>query len=531
MEEKSIYEQFKATADEFPHNLCMRFEDKTWSYASVDKSIEKTAAKLLTLGIKEKEVVSVSLPNCPEALYLFYAISRIGAISYNIHPLTPPEMLKTLLTRSGSTILFCLSLNAAADRKALDKSIRVLSINPYQGVKPLKGFAVARMSKRCHGIKNFYHVRPQKELPAFKVDPKEDALYLNTGGTNGEPKIVRLSSNAINNLANRGYPLVGGKKENIKILTAIPLFHGFGLTMGVHTPLSFGGSTVLMLKFNTKEAIDHIKKANCTVLLGVPALYNALLSKDSFYGPWLQKQITAFIGGDSVPQSLLDRWNNAMEENDSTARLFEGYGLTETMTVTNVNCYCSYKRGTIGKPLPGIKELIVDPKDGKILPRNVPGEIYVSSDTLMNGYLHDEKQEAFKTIDGVKYLATKDYGFIDDDGFLIFKQRLKRVEKINGETLCPSDVEQVALDDRRIYEAFCYGVKDERKGHVFRLVIVLRRGDHPANKDEVIKDIYADLEQKLTANYKPDKIIVSDKLPRTPIGKIDSNAIIKEYGE
>ena len=106
--EKSIYDQFHETAEKFPRNLCIRFENKTLNYRQFDSRIRQTARKLLALGIQPKDVVSVSIPNCIEAAELFYAISYIGAISYNIHPLTPPETLKRFMDRAHSKYLFCL---------------------------------------------------------------------------------------------------------------------------------------------------------------------------------------------------------------------------------------------------------------------------------------------------------------------------------------------------------------------------------------------------------------------------------------
>lgn len=525
--DQSIYDYLMGVVAAYPQNEAMRFENKTWTYAQLKRSIDRTASRLISWGVKPGEAIAVSMPNCPEAVYLFYAISKIGAISYNIHPLTPSEQMKHLLERASCHRLICLSFHAYDHRQALPNDVQILSINPYHLVNLIKLIAVNHMSKKAKGIVDFWSLNHKLPVEDIHMDPAAPAIYLNTGGTNGEPKIVLLSSNAINNVASKGYYLIGGERDKIKVLTAIPLFHGFGLVMGVHAPLTLGGSTVLMLKFNTKEAIKHIQKGRATVIIGVPALFNALLSRDSFYGPWLKKQNIAFIGGDSVPESLLTRWNEAMKRYGSSARLYEGYGLTETVNVSNVNFKGHDKKGTIGQPLPGIREIVVDKDSLKPLPPNSLGEILISGNTIMNGYLNDEKNnsEAFLTIDGVRYLRTKDYGSIDEEGFLTFKQRLKRVVKVNGETLCPSDVEQVALDNKDVYETYCYGAPDERKGQVLRLLVVLRRGDHPASEDDVRKAIYDKISKDLTANYTPDRIVFLAKLPRTAVDKIDIKAI------
>jgi long-chain acyl-CoA synthetase len=265
MENATLYEQLRLAVARFPHNDAARFENKVWNYEAFLRQVDKAARKLRRLGVAEGDVIAVSLPNCPDALFLLYAINEVGAISYNIHPLTPPAQMKSMLERSKAKMLFVLSLTAKQYREQIPLTLRIVAINPYRHVSLHKMIAVRAMSQTLKGITRYWMVRPIPKK-AFSATPKtssDDAVYLNTGGTNGEPKIVRLSNGAINALAYEGYPLVGGDVKNIKMLTAIPLFHGFGLSMGAHTILSIGGCTVLMLKFKTKDAIKILKKGLC----------------------------------------------------------------------------------------------------------------------------------------------------------------------------------------------------------------------------------------------------------------------------
>jgi long-chain acyl-CoA synthetase len=312
-------------------------------------------------------------------------------------------------------------------------------------------------------------------------------------------------------------------------MTAVPMFHVLGLGMAIHVPFSAGASACLILKFNTKEAINQMKRGNANVIIGVPALYNALLSRDKFYGPHLKKQIVAYLGGDYCPMSLIERWNGAMEKYGSKARLFVGYGLTETSTACNVNTFGGRnKYGSVGKPLPGVLNKIIDPDTGEELPAGKYGEILVGGPSLMTGYFDDEKlneKTLFKDKDGNQWLHTMDYGCMDEDGYLYFKQRLRRIVKVNAETLCPSDVEEVVNSLPGIYESYCYCVPNARKGNIFRLLAVIRRGDHPLSEEEAEKAIKEAVKKSLPPAYFPDKIIFMKKLPRTPLGKIDISSI------
>lgn len=526
----SLYAQFKKVVDVLPRNIALRFEKRKWGYEEVDRAIEKTALRLANFGIKPRDVITVALPNCPEAIFLFYAINRLGAISYNVHPLTPPEGLRSMMEFAESKVLIALNINASKDRMNLSPGISIISVNPYSDANLGKRLYLEMTAKKGPGILPLRKIKPAKSMQNPVIFPEDDAVYLNTGGTGGEPKVVRLSNRAINHVAANSYQLIGGPYENIRILTAIPLFHIFGLEMGLHTPLSFGGTSVLMLRFHTKEAIEHMKTGRATVLLGVPSLYNALLSRDAFYGRHLKKQVTAFIGGDNVPASLLDRWNQAMIHNGSSARLYEGYGLTEA-GVTIVSTKGRSRRGSIGVPLPGIKVKILDPETHKEVPNGTSGEIALGGPSLMSGYLKDPKrdEEDFLEIDGERYFLTKDYGYADKDGYDYFKQRLRRVVKINGETLCPSDLEDAVMGLEDVFDAYAYGIKDERKGASLALLLVKRDGDRPKTEEEVLSLVKERIASRLAPALMPKAIHFLPRLPRTAMGKIDEKALRKEH--
>jgi long-chain acyl-CoA synthetase len=522
----SIYQQFHHCAAANPHSLAVRFMEARWDYEHLDHEVVKTASRLSALGLRKGDVVAVLLPNCLASLTLFYAISALGGVSYLIHPLTPPEELVRFVKKSDAKAVVLLSGETSRYKEALiHENPCIIAINPFEGASFFQSLAYDGFRRQEEGVVVLRHAKEDPKFSLADVEADADAVYLNTGGTNGEPKIVVLTNEAINNLGMKGYPLIGGEVKAIKMLTAIPMFHGFGLVMGVHTPLSNGASTVLLLKFRTKDAIQLIKDGEATAIIGVPTLYNALLSRDAFYGEWLKKQIIAFVGGDSVPESLLARWNETMVKYGSEARLYQGYGLTETVNVSNVNTKAHHRFGSVGLPLPGLEEKIVDVETRQEVPSGQCGEILIGGDTLMKGYLHDPKltAESFLTLGGKRFVSTRDYGYLDKDGYLYFKQRLRRIVKINGETVCPTDVEKVALSFFEIYEAYCYGVLDEKKGNVLHLALVIRRGYEKMGREVIADNLRNALERQLTKVYMPTKILFLDSLPKTPIGKMDDN--------
>ena len=521
---EKIFDQLAASAAYNPKGIALRFEHAAITYERLLKEVYKAANKLAGLGVKENDVVAMNLPNCVHAVYVLYALDYLGAIAYLIHPLTPDDQLSGFLDKAKAKALICLNIDA--ERIAAScPNVQIVSVNPYAVGNPLmKGLAALKAGK----LKKAYPLAKLKEIKASRSskDPSATSVYLNSGGTNGEPKIIMLSSAAIAELASRGHEIVDIEDgREAKMYTVIPLFHGFGLAMGVCLPIQVAGTAVLDLKFHSKAAIKRMRKNQANIIIGVPALYNALLHNPKFAGQAIKNLIAAFVGGDSVSDSLLDRFDELAEESGSKCRLHEGYGLTETVTVTNVNSDFFAKRGTVGKPLRGLKEIILDLETGEPLGANQEGEVAIAGPTLMNGYFEDPEltEKSFKVIDGIKYVLTRDLGYLDEEGYLHFRARLRRIAKVNGVIVCPADLERLCLEDEGIYEAYCYAVNDPKLGQVLNLVLVKHRAC-PDSIETIEQRIRERIAQKLPVYYKPKSIRFIDKLPRTAVGKVDDSA-------
>jgi len=226
---------------------------------------------------------------------------------------------------------------------------------------------------------------------------------------------------------------------------------------------------------------------------------------------------------------LLNRFDKVMMDNSSQARLLEGYGLTEVVTVCAVNILSENQLMSVGQPLPGIDIAIVDVESRAFLENDMQGEIVVSGDTMMNGYLMDKKatKAAFLIDDSKKkWILTGDYGFIDSFGYLHFKQRLKRIIKVLGIPVMPSEIENLLMNLDEIKEVAAIGIPDPEKGSVIRLFIVLNKEIEKKYGDEG----YINLIKTEISNYAiPKDIIYLDVLPKTVIGKIDTNKLEAEY--
>ncbi len=336
------------------------------------------------------------------------------------------------------------------------------------------------------------------------------------------PKIIELSNDSINNLAKKVPYIVNKSLKGKSMLAVLPTFHGFGLGMGVHAPLFNQASSALMMKFNPDLVIKWINQNKVNLIIGVPLLYQKLILNKNFQKAKLTNLEFCFIGGDIVQTKLINDFNDIMIKNHSNCRLLEGYGLTETVTVCAVNTLENYKIGSVGKPLKDIDVLVYE---DKILPCNEIGEIYINSNTMMNGYLNDvEASNNIKQlINNKKYIKSGDLGYIDEDGFIYIKGRKKRVFKISGINVYPLEIEKIVLENNNVFDASMeYFINP--KPHT-NLYIILNK-NYNGDQKELISLLYKTLNERLIKYMIPQNIIVLNEFPKTKIGKIDHNKFI-----
>ncbi|MBN2504600.1 MAG: acyl--CoA ligase [Bacilli bacterium] len=532
MANSSLYQSIKNAALKYPNNNALLFMGKYVDYTTFVRKIDKIASGLANLGVKQGSVVSMAMPNIFEAIYAFYAVNKLGAIAHMVHPLTPVKQMERFMAKSQSKILIIIDTFYQHYSDLLEnKDITMILASPVQtfGIVKKLGYKVINRTKLSSIDRNNPQLMNFAKLYSndFSMEPetsnpKDTCVYLHSGGTSGDPKTIELSSFAINSLALKLPFIIKAKSyTNKHMLGVLPMFHGFGLCMGIHAILLQGGVATLMPKFDAKTAVKLIKKNQINYVIGVPSLFESLLAQPDFAGEHLKNLDQAYIGGDYVATDLHERFNKTMEDNHSQARLLEGYGLTEVVTVCSVNTLSEYKLGTVGRPMPDIDIMIVDVNTREPLPAASPGEIAVSGDTMMNGYLYDEKAtKATFLVDSSnkKWVLTGDYGFIDSDGYLHFKQRLKRIVKVLGIPVMPSEIENLMMSLKEVKEVAAIGVPDKAKGFAMKLYLALDKSVPRQYDDEGIKDL---IKKEISVYAVPKEICYREALPKTTIGKID----------
>ncbi|MCX4312759.1 MAG: class I adenylate-forming enzyme family protein [Clostridia bacterium] len=516
-----LYQALKDHVKKDRRTEALLYMGKSFDYGKLFDGIDEAAGKLAGL-VGAGDVATVCMPNTPECVYIFYALNRLGVVAHMVHPLAPLNMVKKFMAAAKSKILITLSINLEKYAE-LAKEYKIVYVHPARSLNGLLRFAFDVKVKPYRGDKTGmldYDALKANPLPLEPTRGDDTAgVYLHSGGTGGEPKIIELSDGEINALAFRGPEALGTSEvRGMYMLGALPMFHGFGLTMCIHAILTFGGVSVLMPKFDPKLTVKLLKKNKMHFMIGVPNLFRALLKQKGFRGDALKNMYVGFVGGDCAPQDLLDEFNGRMEAAGAKGRLFEGYGLTETVTVCAVNNYAHNRRGSMGYMLSDLDAIIVPPDGTEPLADGEKGEIAICGDTVMNGYLDNPQAnaEVFFERGGKRYVRTGDFGYKDGDGFLYFIQRLKRIIKISGISVYPKEIEASALELAGVTGACAVEYKD---GGKTRIALYLTGEKQDA--DAVRKKIESDLSRYAV----PTIVKTIDALPVTAVMKVDTLAL------
>ena len=540
---KTMYEMVRDAATEHPQKTAYEFLGTRSTYAQLLADIDRTAEALAARGLAKSDAVTICLPNCPQAVIVFYAVNKLGAIGNMIHPLSAPTEIAFYLRESGSVWAVTLDAFYRSFAPVLDgsrvRSVLVTSIG--DALSPLKrlAFFVKSGRKIAKPPKTDARIVWWKELDAERrepshgrtpLDPDECAVILYSGGTTGTPKGIMLSSMNFNclgmQIAVQG-PMVPGDA----ILSILPVFHGFGLGVCVHAFLIGGGTCVLVPRFTSESVARLVKKMRPQYLAGVPTLYEALLRDKTMNRIDLSCLKSAYAGGDKLPQGIKERFDRLIASRGGSAELLEGYGLTESVTACIATPKGDYRPGSIGIPISDMTAKVVAPGTTDETPPGADGELCVAGPTVMLGYLNSPEATA-QTIrihpDGRRWLHTGDICSMDDDGFVYFRLRMKRIIKVSGVSVSPVAVEEVLDRHPEVSMSCVVGIPDPYKMQALKAFIVLKDPGKACPEKE--REIIEHCRKHLIRWSVPERVEFRESLPMTRIGKVAFSELEKEGG-
>ena len=540
---KTMYEMVAAAAACYPKNTAYVFMGKQTSFESFLERIDAAARGLYHMGIRKGDKVTICMANTPQALDCFYALNRIGAIPNMIHPLSASKEIAFYLNFSKSRAILTLDQFYYKVEEILPElenpcQILIAKITdelpfPLNLAYPLTKSARAVKKLPKSGYTLWYDMvaaGKNTDLPAHDGKWSDCGAILYSGGTTGTTKGIMLSNMNFNALGLQTIAASGfGSVAGMKMLSIMPVFHGFGLGIGIHTALIGGATCILVPQFSVNVYADTLLKQKPNLIPGVPTLFEALLRADKLQNADLSFLKGIFSGGDSLSPELKKKVDAFLKSHGCSQQIREGYGTTECVTASCLTPRDYARSGSIGVPFPDTYYKIVAPGTTEELPPNHEGEICLSGPTVMLGYM-DNPEETSQTLrshgDGRIWLHTGDLGHMDQDGFIYFRQRIKRMIITSGYNVYPSQLENIIDGHEKVLLSCVIGVKDPYRVQRVKAYVVPMPGIEPT---EELKAELLDYCSSRIAKYAiPREIEFRKELPKTLVGKVAYRVLEEE---
>ena len=542
---KTMYEMIASAAKRKPDHVAYIFMGKKTTYSEFMKRIDAAAKGLYKMGIRKGDKVTICMANTPQALDCFYALNRIGAIPNMIHPLSAAQEIAFYLNFSRSKAILTLDQfyeKVASIQPQLENPTKIL-IAKVADELPIPLNVLYPMTKAARAVKKlpktgctlwYDMVRAGKnvKLPPISNRYDECGAILYSGGTTGTTKGIMLSNLNFNALGLQTIAASGFTMDEIsdmKMLSVMPVFHGFGLGIGIHTALIAGGTCILIPQFNVKIYAETLVKQKPNLIPGVPTLFEALLRAENLEGADLSFLKGIFSGGDSLSPELKRKVDAFLKDHGCTEQIREGYGTTECVTASCLTPKDYARQGSIGVPFPDTFYKIVEPGTTNEVEANTEGEICISGPTVMLGYMdnpEETKQTLRRHYDGRIWLHTGDLGHMDQDGFVYFRQRIKRMIITSGYNVYPSQLENIIDGHEKVLLSCVIGVKDPYRVQKVKAYVVPMPGVEPT--EELKKEILDYCSGRIAKYAMPREIEFRKELPKTLVGKVAYRVLEEE---
>ena len=540
--EGSMFEGVARIAEQYPNNIAFDFMGRSTMYKKLVQDIILCAKSLKTLGIRAGDKVTIAMPNCPQAITMFYAVNLVGGIANMIHPLSAEKEIEFYLNASHSVTAITLdqfyhkfesvrantevvNIIIASVKDALSKPVRA-------GYMLTEGRKIEKIPDDAPVIRWADFIRLGRacswnyKVPRTGDDP---AVILYSGGTTGTTKGIVLTNRNFNALAAQITATNPMFRPGDKMLAAMPLFHGFGLGVCIHSMLFNGGRCILVPRFTAKSYAKLITKYRCNFIAGVPTLYEALLRLPTMEKADLSCLKGVFSGGDSLSVELKKKFDRFLYDHHAVVQVREGYGTTETVTACCLTPTTIAKEGSIGIPFPDTYIKIVEPGTDRELPYGEEGEILLAGPTVMKEYA-DNPEETAQTLrthaDGLTWVYTGDLGMMDEQGFIYFRGRAKRMIISSGYNVYPGQLENILDAHEKVQMSCIIGVPDPYKMQKVKAFVMLTPGV-PAD-ESTRAELMAYCRKHIAKYAMPYDIEFREELPKTLVGKVAYRVLEEE---
>ena len=533
-----IFYYLEEVAKKHPEKICTIFKGAKITYKEMNEMTDSLAAGLSKMGVKKGDRVGIFMPNTPQFVMAFYAILKIGAVVVATSPLYGPREIEHQANDSGMKVMLVMS-NFYNTVKSVQKKTGIKHLvvtNLKEALPPVMGLLFTLLREKKGGFRvqledgdlwmqDLISSNKPSDRPQMEIGPDDQALFQYSGGTTGVPKAaIALHKNLVANTLQISSWMPALEYGNETTLMGIPLFHVYGMVVGLSFTVSFAGTMVMVPNpRDLDDVLQNIHKYKTTIFPGVPTLYNAINNHpDVLAGKYDLSSIKACISG-SAPLMMETK---ETFEGLTGGVVFEGYGLSEAPTATHCNPLEGVnKEGSVGMPLPDVECRVVDLEDGvTVLPAGEIGELVLRGPQVMFGY-HNMPTETQNTLrEG--WLFTGDIVRMDEDGYFYIVDRKKELIKASGFQVWPREVEEVIQAHPKVMEVGVAGVPDPYRGETVKAWVVLHK-DQEATADEIKKYCGEQM-----AKYKvPTQVDFLDELPKSSVGKILRRELVRYHKE
>ena len=528
--ETSAYRHLWNENCKYLDDLAIEYFGRKIKYSELFAQIDKTAGSLSALGVKAGDIVTICSITIPEVVYLFYALNKIGAVANMLDPRINPERLSSILISTKTDVLFCLDaiyekVSESVDLSTIKTTIMLSATDSLSF--PMRLAAKVKSKYKTGGAINWRQfISDSAPFEEKQYEKDYPAAIVYTGGTTGVPKGAKLSNDNFNAMATSYQNCIPPKsKRGQTILDIMPPFIAYGLATGMHMPLSLGVTLIIIPKFNPQMFPKLLKKHKPNHTLGVPSHYNVLLEKENeLKGVDLSFWVNPAVGGDAINSNLERRLNTFLAEHNCHSIITRGYGMTE-LSGTAVSCSINFsKPESVGIPFSKNTVGIFQPGTSSELPYYEIGEICIQAPTMFLGYYNNEEEDKkvmIKHDDGSVWIHSQDYGFIDEDGFVYIKGRIKRtLVRPDGHNNYPMEMETVLNEYDGIQQSAVIGFEATRysNGMLPVAFVVCKNGKNSGSLPSELKSYCFDMLPKRDV---PCYFFLVDELPLTRVGKID----------
>ena len=539
----SVPELFDQVAGKYGSKTALIFYGKKISYRKLKELIDRFATALADLGVSKGDTVALFLLNCPQYVISYFAVLKVGAKVTPISPVYTSNEVKHQLEDSDAKTIVCQDIlydNVEKTGISL-KNVILTSIAEYlPALKKLLGkSALGKVYKEMHvptpkfmeeaGLLQFQDLIKEHspQPPQITIDPKKDIAALPyTGGTTGLPKAAILTHYnmvALQAQTVSFWPIFEEGRE--VVIAFLPFFHIYGQVVVMLNGLVQGSTLVLFTTPDIDDILSAMERYQASGFYGVPTLFEYLKEYEKTDRVnWKALKLIA-CGADTLHESTISEW-----ERRTGAKILEGYGMTETTSVSHSTPYDRPKTGSFGVPLPSVTAAIVDVDGTEFMPVDEVGELILHGPNMMQGYWKrpEETEETIIEIDGKKWLRTGDLVRMDEEGYFHFFDRKRDLIKYKGYSVFARHVEEVLYRHPQIKAAGVVGVPDPKVGQLIKAYVVLQSEARGKISEEEVVDFC----RENLAHYKVPKIIeFRGELPKTDVGKVSRRELREEAEE